>query len=56
MRQPSLFWRLKWLLVLLTLMVLDFTPIPFSAGVCLYVFLFRPLWFKTFIERLYASK
>jgi len=56
MSQPPFFWRLQWLLVLIIMFMVDFSPIPLSATVMLYVFLFRPDWFKRFIERLYAGK
>ena len=55
MSSPGFFWRMKWLAVLLTLFLLDFSPIPFSAAVLLYLYLFRPLWFKRFIEKLYSE-
>jgi len=54
MRKPSIFWRIKWFLVLLTMMIIDIGPVPFSASVLMYIFLFRPLWFKRFIEHLYG--
>jgi hypothetical protein len=56
MAKPGFFWRLKWLLLLLFMMVLDFSPIPFSAAVCIYIFLARPAGFKRFVDRLYATE
>ena len=56
MSPPSFFWQLKWLIVILAMMILDFSPFPVSSLVFLYIFLFRPIWFKTVIDRLYSSK
>ncbi|MCQ8105570.1 hypothetical protein NP590_15775 [Methylomonas sp. SURF-2] len=55
MAGPGLFWRLKWLCLLLLMMVLDISPIPFSGAACVYIFLARPRWFKRFVERLYSA-
>ena len=51
----SRFWKLKWLSVLILLTLLDFSPFPVSSLVLLYVFFFKPLWFKEIIDRLYAD-
>lgn len=56
MSRPSFFWQLKWLIVILAMMILDFSPFPVSSLVFLYIFLFRPIWFKAFIDRLYSSE
>ncbi len=56
MRGPSLFWRFKWILVLVALFLTDIGPIPLTASVMLYILLFRPLWFKKFVEHLYIGK
>lgn len=56
MRRLSFFWQLKWFSIILAMMILDFSPFPVSSLVLLYIFLFRPDWFKTFIDRLYSSK
>ncbi|WP_190303255.1 MULTISPECIES: hypothetical protein [Methylomonas] len=53
MRRLSVLWKLKWLCVILVMMTLDFSPFPVSALLFLYIFLFKPLWFKAFVERLY---
>jgi len=55
MNGRSFFWRLKWLIVLLIMMIVEVGPIPFSALIFLYVFVFRPAWFKAFIDRLYSG-
>ena len=49
------FWKVKWLTVLILLALLDFSPFPVSSLVLLYVFLFKPLWFKGIIDRIYAD-
>jgi hypothetical protein len=55
MKTKSFFWKLKWLVIILLMFALDFSPVPVSASVFLYVFLFKPLWFKEVIDRLYAG-
>ena len=56
MNRPSFLWQFKWLIIILVMIVLDTAPFPVSSLVILYVFIFRPLWFKAFIDRLYSSK
>ncbi|MCK9396672.1 MAG: hypothetical protein M0Q44_13915 [Methylobacter sp.] len=56
MSRPSFFWQLKWLILILAMMILDFSPFPVSSLVLLYIFLFKPAWFKIFIDRLYSSE
>jgi hypothetical protein len=56
MKRPSLYWQFKWLLAILLMMILDFSPFPVSSLVFLYIFIFRPIWFKGFIDRLYSPK
>jgi hypothetical protein len=56
MHRPPIFWRLKWFLVLLVLMAMDLGPIPFTASLLIFVYLFRPAWFKKFIDKLYTGK
>ena len=56
MSNRNYFWRLKWLLALLLMMLLDFSPFPVSSLVLLYIFFFKPLWFKAVIDRLYAAE
>ncbi len=56
MNDPSFFWRFKWFLVFFAMFLIDFSPVPFTAAIVLYIFLFRPLWFKKFIEHLYSGK
>jgi hypothetical protein len=56
MRKPPVFWRIKWFMVLLFMMVIDLGPIPFSATLLMCVFIFRPYWFRNFIDKLYIGK
>ncbi len=55
MSSRNYFWKLKWLLALLLMMLLDFSPFPVSSLVLLYIFFFKPLWFKAVIDRLYQT-
>ena len=56
MQKPPLFWRLKWFLVLILMMIIDLGPIPFTATMLMYVFIFRPNWYRKFIDKLYTGK
>lgn len=55
-RRPPFFWRIEWLLVLLVMMLIDIGPFPFTAAICLYILLFRPRWFKKWVDRLYPPE
>jgi hypothetical protein len=57
-RQPSIIWRTKWFMVLLVLLIIDISPIPFplTATTCLYILLFRPCWFKKWVDKLYPPE
>ncbi len=55
-QKPPLAWRLKWFLVLIFMMIIDLGPIPFSATLLMFVFIFRPIWFRTVIDKLYTGK
>lgn len=50
------FWRLKWLVGLLIMVVIEVGPFPVSALIFLYIFIFRPSWFKVFVDRLYSER
>ncbi|AEG01205.1 hypothetical protein Metme_2824 [Methylomonas methanica MC09] len=56
MPRSSLFWRIKWLLILFVLLLIDIGPFPLTALICLYIVLFRPRWFKQFVSRLYPQE
>ncbi|WP_020161166.1 MULTISPECIES: hypothetical protein [Methylobacter] len=47
---------MKCIFILLLLMILDIGPIPITAGLGLFIVLFRPLWFKTLVDTLYSGK
>jgi hypothetical protein len=47
--------RIKCLIVLLLLMVVDILPFPFIGAIGLYVILERPAWFLATVKRLYAE-
>lgn len=51
-----MFWRIKWILALMLLMLMDIGPFPITASLCLYIVIFRPRWFKRFFYRLYSSE
>jgi hypothetical protein len=48
--------KMKCIFILLLLMILDIGPIPITAGLGLFIVLFRPLWFKTLVDTLYSGK
>lgn len=49
----AVFVRIKWIIVLLVTMVLDFLPVPVIGLILLYILLFRPLWFKNAVLEIY---
>lgn len=53
-RSPPLLWRAKWLLVLVTIGCLEILPIPVTDSILIFVLLYRPLWFKKVIDKLYS--
>ncbi len=53
-RTPPIFWRVKWLLVLLTIGCLEIMPIPVTDSILIYILLFRPNWFKGVVDKLYS--
>ena len=50
-----LFLRLKCLLVLVLLTIVDIGPVPVMGMFCLYLLLLRPTWFKDLVDMLYSS-
>jgi hypothetical protein len=48
--------RIKCVFILLLLMILDIGPIPITAGMGLFIVLFRPVWFKSLIDTIYSGK
>lgn len=53
-RKPPLWWRVKWLLVLVTIGCLEILPIPVTDSILIFVVLYRPLWFKRVVDKLYS--
>lgn len=53
-RKPPLLWRAKWLLLLIVIGCLEVMPIPVTDSILIFVWLFRPLWFKRLVDKLYS--
>jgi hypothetical protein len=54
MKKVSYFSKLiVCILMLLALIVLHVIPLPILEMLILYVMIFRPIWFKDFIDQLY---
>lgn len=47
--------RIKALLCLLALLVLDIAPVPVTSSIGIYVVIARPRWFKALVERIYCG-
>jgi len=48
--------RIKTAAVLILFMIFSISPIPITSSIGLFVVIFRPVWFKRLIERIYADK
>jgi hypothetical protein len=46
--------NIKVFLVLLFLLFLDIGPIPVTAGMGLFIVIFKPLWFIKLVNKLYG--
>jgi len=55
MSHNTAFARIKWMIVLLLLMLLDILPVPVIGLILLYVLIFRPLWFKNGVMEIYNT-
>ena len=53
MKAHNLAVRIKCILALLALMVIDILPVPVIATIGLYVVFFRPRWFIEVVDALY---
>jgi hypothetical protein len=53
MKTNNLAVRIKCILALLVLMVIDIGPFPVLATIGLYIVLFRPGWFMELVDVLY---
>jgi hypothetical protein len=53
MKTNNLAVKIKCVLVLLILMVIEISPIPIFAVIGLFIVLFRPRWFVELVDVLY---
>ncbi|MGR8978556.1 MAG: hypothetical protein ACU84H_00490 [Gammaproteobacteria bacterium] len=56
MSHNAFFVRIKWIIVVLLIMILDTLPIPIMGLVILFVLIFRPLWFRDVVLEIYDIK
>ncbi len=47
--------RIKSLVCLLILLLLDIAPVPVTSAIGLYVVIARPKWFKALVEKIYCG-
>lgn len=47
--------KIKYLLVLIVLMVIDTLPIPVLGFIALHVIISRPAWFRNAVRKLYEE-
>jgi len=50
----SIFARIKCAIVLIIFMLIPLFPITSTIG--LYIVIFRPIWFKKFVDNVYVDK
>lgn len=55
-RRPATGVRIRCLLSLIVLMIVDILPVPVVGSIGLYVLLRRPLWFKDLVDRVYGNR
>jgi len=48
--------RIKWIIIVLLISILDFFPIPVMGLVILFVLIFRPIWFRDAVLEIYDIK
>lgn len=53
-RYPPLLWRTKWFLILVIIGCMEIMPIPVTDSILIFVLLYRPLWFKRIVDKLYS--
>lgn len=53
-RNPPLLWRFKWFLILATIGCMEILPIPVTDSILIFVLVYRPLWFKRMVDKLYS--
>jgi len=56
MNTNSSWVRIKTAAVFILFMIFSIGPIPITSSIGLFVVLFRPIWFKKLVERIYADK
>ncbi|MEI6706903.1 MAG: hypothetical protein WCK96_07170 [Methylococcales bacterium] len=57
MKAVSVVARIKCALVLLLFMSLSIIPmLPITSTLGLFIVIFRPLWFKKLVDKVYADK
>jgi len=56
MLKTATWTRIKTALVLIILMLTSVVPIPITSTIGLFVVIFRPGWFKTLVDNIYADK
>jgi hypothetical protein len=57
MKAVSVVARIKCVLVLLVLMSSSIIPmLPITSTLGLFIVIFRPLWFKKLVDKVYADK
>jgi type III secretory pathway component EscS len=54
MRAGSLMTRIKCALVLIIFMLIPVIPITGTIG--LFILIFRPIWFRKLVDKVYADK
>ncbi|MCK9608344.1 MAG: hypothetical protein M0R33_18010 [Methylomonas sp.] len=52
---PSTLSRTQCAVVLFILRKISIDPIPITSSICLYMAIFRPVWFKRLVETIYAD-
>jgi len=55
MNNISLKARIKCAIVLVIFMILSIGPIPITSTIGMYIVIFRPRWFKEFVDRVYSD-
>lgn len=48
--------RIQCAIVLFVFMIISVGPVPITSTICLYAVIFRPRWFKTLVDKVYADK
>lgn len=53
---PITLTRIKCAAVLIVCMIISVGPIPITSTIGLFVVMFRPRWFKSLVDNVYANK